>query len=765
MKKIYRLILISILLLTSLFMPATSVSAEDFDFTTFTEVDPNSKITVTANTVTWLNQLGSDGNSGVYYDAGVDGYWYSTTWEFDIYADSNMADNTINFHWGVSTNSTPEYNGQPVSTTQSAFLGTDRSGSEIRISGRIKSNNGAYQPLWITGLSLDTTYYARVVLDKDVGSFGTWYFYVYSDSARTSLLGSGSQILYINGNYRYLFANVLSDLGTTALAGITSYMSNNVTADLPTVATGNATNIAYENEIVRYTATLNGTLTDDGGEVTACGFEYFELPSGNVSYSTTTYNSTGETFHADIVFLNENVTYQYRAYASNSGGVAYGDNQTFTTQAPASSPTMLTLSYPRYLDSENLSATLYGYVSWDGDSTSNVTGWIDYRLSTTENWTASTTNVTDLVSGSQYSVNVTGLSLDTYYDYRAAGLNDTGTGNASSYGTFILGLEVTPPTVVTGSVLSITDTTATLYGNVTDNGSASVFSYFEYRLAGAPAWTSTAGYYVDTGNFSRTLAGLAPQENYDYRAVGWNMDENYLQNFSYGNILQFATSPNISLPIMTTDNVSYLSAGTVSVWSTVQYDGGSFVNVWFQVREYGTTTWINSDYLLTGYRTGDEALWYVSGLENGSTYQIRSAGENAYGIGYGNIITFVMSDTIDVGGSTSNATAAGVDEFAQLVSGTRASLGLTGAMGTWAFMGLLLLIVAMLFGTVTFVTQDSTIKKALAIIWCLISITIVGGFVFTGELGIMPILVLVGAVVVGIIIIGGVLLSGNKAGV
>jgi len=77
-------------------------------------------------------------------------------------------------------------------------------------------------------------------------------------------------------------------------------------------------------------ATINGTLSQDGGEACECGFEW-GLDTG---YGTTTppqSKTTGETFSQVIGGLVPNTTYHFRAFATNSVGTSYGADRTFTT--------------------------------------------------------------------------------------------------------------------------------------------------------------------------------------------------------------------------------------------------------------------------------------------------------------------------------------------------------------------------------------------------------------------------------------------------
>ncbi len=77
-------------------------------------------------------------------------------------------------------------------------------------------------------------------------------------------------------------------------------------------------------------ATVNGTLNQDGGEACDCGFEW----GLDTDYGMTTppqSKTTGETFSQVIGGLAPNTTYHFRAFATNSLGTSYGADRTFTT--------------------------------------------------------------------------------------------------------------------------------------------------------------------------------------------------------------------------------------------------------------------------------------------------------------------------------------------------------------------------------------------------------------------------------------------------
>ena len=84
-------------------------------------------------------------------------------------------------------------------------------------------------------------------------------------------------------------------------------------------------------------------------------------------------------------------------------------------------------------------------------------------------------------------------------------------------------------------------------------------------------------------------------------------------------------------------------------------------------------------------------------------------------------------------------------------------------MGTWAFLALLMLALALVFGIAYFVVPNPAGKTAIGVAWLLASIAVVGGFIFTGQLGVWPIVILVGGVVVLLMVILSAKLSGGQA--
>ena len=110
---------------------------------------------------------------------------------------------------------------------------------------------------------------------------------------------------------------------------------------LITAACGKATPIlpvttSAATSITSSSATLNGSVTNTGGEnADQRGFDW-GTSSGNYSGSWTESGSFGTgSFSQEVTGLNPGTIYYFRAKAHNSSGWGYGNEQSFTTLTPA----------------------------------------------------------------------------------------------------------------------------------------------------------------------------------------------------------------------------------------------------------------------------------------------------------------------------------------------------------------------------------------------------------------------------------------------
>ena len=124
-----------------------------------------------------------------------------------------------------------------------------------------------------------------------------------------------------NYYYRYRFVSMGTEQESEAVKSFTT-----ATYGVPVVITAEVTNI------MAATATCGGEVTYGGGfAVTERGVCWSTSPNPTISDSHTTDGGGTGVFTSSITGLTENTTYYVRAYATNSVGMSYGEQKSFTT--------------------------------------------------------------------------------------------------------------------------------------------------------------------------------------------------------------------------------------------------------------------------------------------------------------------------------------------------------------------------------------------------------------------------------------------------
>lgn len=168
------------------------------------------------------------------------------------------------------------------------------------------------------------------------------------------------------------------------------------------------------------TAQSGGTVTGDGGfSVTARGVCWSVSPEPTVSNLHTVDGSGTGTFVSTITGLHSSTTYYVRAYATNANGTVYGEQRTVTT--PSGLPTVVTASATAVTAT---TAVCGGNVTADGGYAVIQRG---VCYSTTPSPTTASPHTTDGSGTGSFVSNLTNLTPNTTYHYRAYATNATGT--------------------------------------------------------------------------------------------------------------------------------------------------------------------------------------------------------------------------------------------------------------------------------------------------------------------------------------------------
>lgn len=152
----------------------------------------------------------------------------------------------------------------------------------------------------------------------------------YSDGDLRTTHFSNPNVLFQGvptGSYSGEFAPADNARSMTEMQyAIESYRIAPTGENLATVETGEVQDVSYA------FARPVGTITDNGGsEITGRGFCYSTEREPDFSDICQSVGSGAGTFETLLTNLQQGTTYFIRAYASNFGGTAFGNEQTFTT--------------------------------------------------------------------------------------------------------------------------------------------------------------------------------------------------------------------------------------------------------------------------------------------------------------------------------------------------------------------------------------------------------------------------------------------------
>ncbi len=175
-------------------------------------------------------------------------------------------------------------------------------------------------------------------------------------------------------------------------------------------------------DITPSTATSGGNITNDGGSnVTARGVCWSTSSNPTTSNSHTSNGTGTGGFTSLLTGLTEDTTYYVRAYATNSEGAVYGNEEIFKTEINVTLPTVSTNSITNITQT---TATSGGNITSDGGSNVTARGvcW-----TTSQNPTTSDNTTNNGIGIGGFTSLLTGLTEDTTYYVRAYAVNSEGT--------------------------------------------------------------------------------------------------------------------------------------------------------------------------------------------------------------------------------------------------------------------------------------------------------------------------------------------------
>ena len=393
------------------------------------------------------------------------------------------------------------------------------------------------------------------------------------------------------------------------------------TKGVPTVIINPVTNT------LSTTASCTARVTqDNGAALIERGICLDTLPNPTIAGYHIAANGTGlSNYTVQFTGLTPGTTYHVRAYATNSVGTGYSDEVTFTT-----------LTIPT-LTTDSISNISFTSATGGGEILNIAVPAITERglcWSTSQNPTIANSHTVDSVAAGEngfghFIAQMSGLTPNTHYFVRAYATNSSGTGYGEQMSFYTLAL----PSVTTGSVSNILDTTANCNGNVTSSGGGTV-------TARGICWGLTANptladsHTVDSsglGAFTGTMTGLTPGTTYHVRAYATNGG-----GTAYGANRNFTTK---NVPTVSVDTATNITSVSASFIGHVTLNGGMALTARGLCWDTLPNPDINGNHTTNGNSIGNFAVQLTS-LTPGTTYYVRAYATNAIGTGYSNEVSF-----------------------------------------------------------------------------------------------------------------------------
>jgi uncharacterized protein (TIGR02145 family) len=407
----------------------------------------------------------------------------------------------------------------------------------------------------------------------------------------------------------------------TTLFGLATLTTNNVIAQSVTASSG-------------------GNITDNGGStVTARGVVWNTTGTPSISNSKTTDGSGTGSYVSNISTLSPSTTYFVRAYATNSAGTAYGNEQTFTTAA--TSQTVTDIDGNTYNNvqigtqvwmCENLKTSRYR----NGGSIPYVVGNADWQALTTGAWSYYDHDVANnAIYGKLYNWFTTKGDTLCPTDWHVptdaewtvltdylGGVSVAG-GKMKTVGTAYWNSPNTDATNESGF--------SALPGSYRNNDGS-----FNDIMNIALFWSASGAY--GNGAWSR---GLYSSNGFVFKG-SFPYFDSYLNKSSGASVRCLKNNvPNIS-----TNIIGSISSSTTTSGGIISSDGGATVIKRGVVWSIFPNPTINlstktTDGTGTGYFVSN-----ISGLSPSTTYYIRAYATNNVGTAYGNELTFTTSEVL-----------------------------------------------------------------------------------------------------------------------
>jgi hypothetical protein len=439
-------------------------------------------------------------------------------------------------------------------------------------------------------------------------------------------------------------------------------------------------------------ATLGGTVVSDGGSaITQRGVVYAATALnsspqiGGANVTTLVSSGSQPAFTATAIGLSPGTSYSFKAFATNSLGTSYtSPASSFTTSAAAPSVSGATAT-----SITSSSATLGSEVTGDGGAAITARGFVYAVTGTNSDPQIGGTGVTTLPVGGTtgvFTANAANLTAASSYSFKAFATNNVGT-TYTPAATFTTNPPApVAPTVTAPTVGNVTTNSATLGGNVTGDGGATVTSRgIIYAATSTNSDPLIGGVGVSivpagsgTGTFSAVLTGLNPSTSYSFRAFATNSaGSGYTSPVS-----SFATNPvGQTAPVITSPTNSSITPNSAVLGGNVTSDGGAAITsrgIVVAPTSTNSNPVIGAAGVTTLSAPGTIGVFTVSapGLAANTSYSFKAFATNSVGTAYTTpVSSFTTSPPVPVVPVVANPTSVNITENSATLGGNVTSDG------------------------------------------------------------------------------------------
>jgi len=352
------------------------------------------------------------------------------------------------------------------------------------------------------------------------------------------------------------------------------------------------------------------TVTPDGGEAEEYNYLFCSDDAIYERQHTCSEDVDGE--DACIVEETEELMDLCEGFCEDENGDVYCVNP----------PSVETYEDPWVAEYE---ADLEGYLHSLGDNADSADVWFRYGKAGED--LDSTTSSETMTDEGEFGRNVSGLEANTDYDFQAVATNVTGEevyGDTYSFTTL-------PDFSVeaTGSTPGVFD--ATLYGELISMGDETEAEvYFEYGEPGNLNNTTAPQTMTSEEDFQRTVSGLSPETQYEFRAVAEGEEESDVSESMF-----FETEENVVIIEATGVDEGVFDATLHG--EVLNMGEEDELEVYFEYGEPGEMNNTTSSQTITEEDVFERS---ISGLDQSTEYEFRAVAEGEGGAVYSDSLTF-----------------------------------------------------------------------------------------------------------------------------